>query len=488
MPSMDDHIDPVNHIYFEGLHKEVSDIEYFLGLQPQGAFANVRARLDNLSQLSIIPLCTATVSPTGANAMFSSIQSAIDYVVAQGGGSVVLKSGTYTLSSQLASPLCNNIKICCIDGMAIITCSSALTHLASFNSAGANYSNIFFENIKFDGYVQTGSTDCILLLQTFQNVHVSNCYFYKGKGDQVHFYAISKLFISGCVFDSANADACFDDGNCSDMIYTNCNFINHIGGGYGIELVSAGSIISNCFFRSLSNGIYIEASYCNVHHNKFDTVAGIAINCNHAYNTIQGNVIYSNGGNAIQTYSPHLLITGNFLYSCNAIGFNITQGFTQITNNFIEGNVGDCIVSSNAYYLVISNNKIYDAHAKGIFLTTCIYSSIVGNVITKFVTQAISLINCPICTVTGNVVMENTPATSATRGLLLTALTGMGCQYVQVSGNCFQMLNGYYCIEEADVYCDCNNYIANVLKSSTAPQILLSGAGSKDADNMKSGF
>jgi len=47
-PSMDDHVDPVNHTYFAGLHDEIITIENVLGLEPAGSYGTVRARLDNL--------------------------------------------------------------------------------------------------------------------------------------------------------------------------------------------------------------------------------------------------------------------------------------------------------------------------------------------------------------------------------------------------------------------------------------------------------
>ncbi len=45
-PTMEDHVDPVNNAFFTGLNLEIVNIEFFLGYLPQGAYANVRARLD----------------------------------------------------------------------------------------------------------------------------------------------------------------------------------------------------------------------------------------------------------------------------------------------------------------------------------------------------------------------------------------------------------------------------------------------------------
>jgi len=44
-PSMTDHVDPVNQEYFDGLHQEIDTLESYLGIHPQGAEADVAARL-----------------------------------------------------------------------------------------------------------------------------------------------------------------------------------------------------------------------------------------------------------------------------------------------------------------------------------------------------------------------------------------------------------------------------------------------------------
>jgi hypothetical protein len=45
-PSMDDHIDPINNIYFTGLHTEIENIEDELGLNPSGDYDTVANRLN----------------------------------------------------------------------------------------------------------------------------------------------------------------------------------------------------------------------------------------------------------------------------------------------------------------------------------------------------------------------------------------------------------------------------------------------------------
>jgi len=45
-PTMEDHVDPVNHTYFTDLHKALQDIQYFLGLQPEIGFHDVAQKLN----------------------------------------------------------------------------------------------------------------------------------------------------------------------------------------------------------------------------------------------------------------------------------------------------------------------------------------------------------------------------------------------------------------------------------------------------------
>lgn len=43
---MEDHVDPVKHDYFDGLHTEIENVENELGLNPSSDYSTVRDRLD----------------------------------------------------------------------------------------------------------------------------------------------------------------------------------------------------------------------------------------------------------------------------------------------------------------------------------------------------------------------------------------------------------------------------------------------------------
>lgn len=45
-PTMEDHVDPINHVYFTGLMTELENIENELGLDPSGSYNTVKDRLD----------------------------------------------------------------------------------------------------------------------------------------------------------------------------------------------------------------------------------------------------------------------------------------------------------------------------------------------------------------------------------------------------------------------------------------------------------
>ena len=59
-PTMQDHVDPVCHDYFSGLHNEIQNIEYCLGLLPSGEYGNVSERFDKIldNKYAIIPMGT----------------------------------------------------------------------------------------------------------------------------------------------------------------------------------------------------------------------------------------------------------------------------------------------------------------------------------------------------------------------------------------------------------------------------------------------
>lgn len=55
-PTMIDHVDPVNQEYFEGLMSELGNIEYYLGLHPQGDYKDIAGRFDNIrNELGVNP-------------------------------------------------------------------------------------------------------------------------------------------------------------------------------------------------------------------------------------------------------------------------------------------------------------------------------------------------------------------------------------------------------------------------------------------------
>ena len=49
-PTMEDHIDPVNHEYFEELHTEIENIENELGLEPSASYNTVKDRLGAINE------------------------------------------------------------------------------------------------------------------------------------------------------------------------------------------------------------------------------------------------------------------------------------------------------------------------------------------------------------------------------------------------------------------------------------------------------
>ena len=67
-PTMEDHLDAVNNSYFTGLHTEIENIENCLGLDPEGPFDTVKARLDDIENKPFQPiLLTPELAQFGNN-------------------------------------------------------------------------------------------------------------------------------------------------------------------------------------------------------------------------------------------------------------------------------------------------------------------------------------------------------------------------------------------------------------------------------------
>lgn len=88
-PTMIDHTDPINNVYFGGLHDEVKTVEDYLGLHPQGAYGTVVKRLDGM-QLDIQAAMTPN-TPTleAVRAVNNTLSGAINFNKQQANGIVI---------------------------------------------------------------------------------------------------------------------------------------------------------------------------------------------------------------------------------------------------------------------------------------------------------------------------------------------------------------------------------------------------------------
>ena len=384
------------------------------------------------------PAYRAIVSPTAGGTDFTDIQKAVDYVNELGGGTILIKSGTFSLTTDIT--LYENItlqgenpstaiidfgdtakSIKAVSGgdrpnmgtISISYNSKIITGVDTLwvNGGGedewpANNLNagdwIRLNNIWYQIDTVDSDTQCTLL-ETYLGNGISGASYQAGTMLQdIRVIGLTILRNTGVAGTNRGIDFQYiRNAVVKDVI---CRMRT----GWGVYLsVCPNPIVSECVMNSCGGGVLIDS-------------------CNNSL--IFSNEI-SNGGSSsgvgVQSNSQGTIVLGNDIStnstgSLAAIYVAFTQEVRVISNNII-GNKVDAIQLRGSNRCIISNNYVYDNGAKGINIGDTGWGGdnniVVGNIFNNNDRGIfIGTSSCDKNIITSNVALSNTTANYTDNG------------------------------------------------------------------------
>lgn len=314
------------------------------------------AEYNNLAN-HVRPTATATVAKsepadyvtTNYGSDDACIQAAIDYVNSLGGGSVLIREGTYTISNIVT--LQSNIHIVGVGDKTIIQ-SNKTGDLFSATSE----SNIYISDMQIDGNSNASSP---IALYTSTGIKLSNLYIHDvgtGTPDVVYGCYIqdcTDVMILNCKFDTIGRDGIQLKG-CTNSIISKC--IIKSCDYYGIDchdsttpLNMTNTIISDCVIDSCARGIDVNSGdYWTIENCIItdSTILGIDLRSTINHLNINNVTIYNTTNQHINFYYA-TAITNIVISNCvfdTTIGANTDGLFVK---NVTDGIISNCIVKNS---------------------------------------------------------------------------------------------------------------------------------------------
>ena len=327
---------------------------------------------------------------TGIESDFVTLQAAIDWANLYRGGTILIKSGTYTLSQDLVlysniellgedddlvtilfSSTTYNIKIVGtfgthkrnieisrinfqsksnLDNWKNIECKYAddvnferCKFTDSGETTGAPYS-VFAENCERINFYNCRSIEAYTMVHYLNSKHckVNNCYISLCNGSLVDVENSDHIIVSENLAESCGVSVIFDYGGSSKTKVINNTIID--SGDYGVYLSSSGNWIikGNHIFQTdfSGGGIYLDGSQRNIITD--NEIIGTDWNgiklVNSDHNNINSNIIYGNANYGIDisdAASSRNEVVGNQVYNNSVgnihdLGTNTDQGHNQV--------------------------------------------------------------------------------------------------------------------------------------------------------------
>ena len=288
------------------------------------------------------------------------ILAAVNYVNGLGGGSVLIREGTYTISNLVT--LQSNIWIFGVGDKTIIQ-SNKIGDLFSANSE----SNIHLSNMQFDGNSNASSP---IAIYTSTGVKLSDLYIHDvgtGTPDNVYGCYIedcTDVVVSDCIIDTVDRDGIQLKG-CTNNIISGC--ILKACDYYGIDCHDSATpkdmkntIISDCVIDACARGIDINTGNnwtvqnCNI---RDSTILGIDIRATCDHVVIDNVTIYNSANGHIDLYNA-TAITNITISNCVFDTTTVASKDGIYAKNVTDGIISNCIIKNSTRHGIYSVTPI----------------------------------------------------------------------------------------------------------------------------------
>jgi parallel beta-helix repeat protein len=368
-PSMDDHIDPVNHDYFTELHTEIQRIEYYLGLQPQGAYYNIAARLDYMTSNAGKRSCTVIVAPTLDNGDYTDIQQAIDYVNGLGGGLVYIREGTYLLTSAITMTSYSDIIIRGSGNKTVIKSNVSLANMIAIGNNSVRSSFIVIRDICFDGAPAYSGGTGLIEANGCDNLTIYNCNFINSDNRGIRLLNADHLIITQCKFLNNGYNDIAQEGTCSHSIISHNHFEGKNSNTYAISSSGNFTKIHGNSIYNYKYGIYVDGVNKSIIENTIYLCSKEGITLDSVSRSIVANNIIS-----------YCSTVGIYAFTCESVTITGNHvSFCSLNGMLFYGMLA-CVISSNVCHHNSQNpSGNFEIFFHPIGLRGNTYNSILGN-------------------------------------------------------------------------------------------------------------
>lgn len=301
---------------------------------------------------------------------FDDIQDAIDFVNGIGGGTIFIKAGTYTQSTDLT--LYSNITIEGNDAdSVIIDFANYSKSILIKGTSGTHKNNITLRRVTISGYYTITGTACDL--EYSDDVTFDECSFISADPTVGHgmlaIYAMycTRLKINNCYFKDLRYGIL--PGDTTDLFITD-NYIDNVVWQFvemqdpATRITITGNFAQNVgdFFHSEygADHILIDGNYISV--NSYHAIYIIEA----SKSIITNNHIYGSDQDYDGIYLEALnrdIVTNNYVYNFNKSGIYLSNNSPGVDRSIISNNVCD---SNDRYGIEIAG-------------TNCQYNIVIGN-------------------------------------------------------------------------------------------------------------
>lgn len=290
------------------------------------------------------------------------IQAAIDYVNGLGGGSVLIREGTYSIDATIT--LKSNIHLVGTGNGTILKTINDTAYLITLEAGGAGTENRIhsrISNIKLDGGRGTNTAGGAIYAEYVQEFSIDNTWMTDFSDEACYFVTCKKYRIINNLFGGSNTaleSYAVRVSAGGDIEIIGNNF--HDNTVTPAIILTAGTektnIVGNGFYSAIA-GILIGTvasadQYINISSNNFANMSEYGISCNQSLatgNNIVDNTFRTIGTNAIAVRGNYWNISGNYVY--NPANENV-GGDNNLGIRLKDATL-NCIVSNNR---VIADN------------------------------------------------------------------------------------------------------------------------------------